>query len=174
MHTYVCTIFYQTHLLCRSESPSQVFIITLQWLIGVLNSIPESEWGGIILAYDNMCHLDSLVAARKDLPLDPPYDKMWNKVTKIIDSLHIKNHTDQKCLQKYHPGTIKESHPEYNLMCAEQTFTWLSRYKKILCSMNKTHHCFYLHRVIKRRNRYTELCIKIGRKVLLPVKPSHS
>ena len=112
-----------------------MFIITLQWLLGVLNSIPESEWGGIILAYDNMCHLDSLIAARKDLPLDPPYDKMWNKVTKIIDSLHIKNHTDQKCLQK--------SHPEYNLMCAEQTFTWLSRYKKILCSMNKTHHCFF-------------------------------
>ena len=53
-------------------------------------------------------------------------------------------------------------------MIAEQTFAWLSRYKKIVCSMDKLHHLFFLHRIVSRRNKYTHLCISTGRKVLLP------
>lgn len=86
----------------------------------------------------------------------------------VIDNLHIKNHTDKKCLDKYHPKKVLEKNPRFNLMTAEQTFAWLSRYKKIVCSMDKLHHMFFLHRLVCRRNEYTQMCLATGRKVLLP------
>lgn len=152
----------------RSESPSQVFIITLAWLFDILKGRPLEKWKDVIVCYDNMCHLNALRAAQDDLPLDAPYNQMWKQVTKIIDSLHIKNHIDEKCIQNYHPKKVKDANPSYNLMCAEQVFSWLSRFKRITSAMNKTHHCFFLHRIIKRRNRYTELCNQLNRIALLP------
>ena len=134
----------------------------------VLSKLPESQWKDVIIAYDNMCHLDSLKAAKIDLPLQSPCDKLWKSVTKVIDDLHIRNHSDPKCLEMYHPHKVREEHPQYNLMCAEQTFVWLSRFKKIVSSMNKTHHCFFIHRIVKLRNSYTQLCMKYGRKPPLP------
>ena len=56
--------------------------------------------------------------------------------------------------------------PKVNFMCAEQTFAWQSRYRRILSSMTKTHHLFTLHRLVLHRNAYTELCLNIGRKIL--------
>lgn len=156
----------------RSESPSQVFIIVLSWLIEILKHIPEDQWGDIVVSYDNMCHLDAMRAAQEPLPLPAPYSKMWKSVTKVIDELHIKNHRDKNCHQKYHPKIVKEKHPNYNLVCAEQVFAWLSRFKKITCSMNKVHHCFFLHRTISRRNRYSELCNKLNRNAYLPTLSS--
>ena len=34
--------------------------------------------------------------------------------------------------------------------------------------MSKNHHLFFLHRIVKRRNEYTEFCHNQGRKPLLP------
>ena len=42
------------------------------------------------------------------------------------------------------------------------------RYKKILNSMPKSHHHFFLHRLIKRRNDYTSYCQRVGKYPLLP------
>lgn len=67
----------------RSESPSQVFLIVISWLYKILQNIPESQWGEVILSYDNMCHLDTLRAAVNPLPLPPPYNEMWHKITKV-------------------------------------------------------------------------------------------
>ena len=77
---------------------------------------------------------------------------VWHDVRKIIDKLHIRNHKDEKCKIKYGPDGLKEEEPEYNTMCCEQTFVWLSRFKKVLCAMTKEHFHFYLHRLTKRRN----------------------
>ena len=108
-----------------------------------------------------MCHLDGLKAARNLLPWPSPWDRAWLSITKIIDSLHIRNHKDKSCQEKYSPATLKEELPEGNTMAAEQTFVWLSRFKKILCAMPKVHHLFYLHRLMKRRNKYTGLSFDI-------------
>ena len=124
--------------LFRSESPSQVFLITIEWLYQILSNKPVEEWHNVILAYDNMCHLDSLRVAAKELPLPHPYSEMWLRITKIIDSLHIRNHKDPRCIARYDPKKVKESRPKLNIMAAEQTFVWASRYKKIVCSMGKT------------------------------------
>ena len=134
-------------------------MIVLSWLFNVLKTMPNNKWKEIVVCYDNiLCHLDALKVAQQDLPLNAPFDKMWKSITKIIDSLHIKNHVDPKCLEKYHLKKVKDEHPELNLMFAEQVFCWLSRYKRIASSMNKTHHCFFIHRIVKRRNRYTYMC----------------
>ena len=64
-------------------------------------------------------------------------------------------------------------HPSYNTMSCEQTFTWLGHFKKILASMGKCHHHFFLHRVIKRRNKYISFCYSNGRRPVQP-KPRYS
>ena len=58
--------------------------------------------------------------------------------------------------------------PSLNTMSCEQTFVWLSRFKKILSAMRKTHFHFYLHRMVKRRNIYIEYCYANNRRPLLP------
>lgn len=67
----------------RSESPTQVFVILLHWLFENLSSIPEDQWSEVIIAYDNMCQLDSLQIAKNPLPLPSPFDKMWMAVRKV-------------------------------------------------------------------------------------------
>ena len=61
-----------------------------------------------ILSYDNMCHLDGMKASRSPLPFPSPWDKAWTSVTKIIDSLHINNHKDESCREKYDPSVLKK------------------------------------------------------------------
>jgi len=60
----------------------------------------------------------------------------------VIDELHFRNHTDQVCKGKYNPSVISEKHRGVSFMSAELTFAWLSRFRKILSAMPKTHHLF--------------------------------
>lgn len=150
----------------RSESPSQVFLIVLSWLYNVLKTLPVSLWGNVVLVYDNMCQLDGLRAAVKDLPFPKPWDTMWKSIQKVLDRFHFKNHTDENCKLKYNPENSLLAHD--NSEVAEQTFTWAGRFKKVLCAMPKVHHLFFLHRMVKRRNAYTARCYRTGKKPLLP------
>lgn len=54
------------------------------WLYNLLKDLPEDKWSDVVLAYDNMCHLDGLRAAQRPLPLPHPYDMMWQKITKVF------------------------------------------------------------------------------------------
>ena len=137
-------------------------------MLVTLKDIPASKWNEVFLAYD-MCHVDGMkVTQRPILPFPAPYDTMWFKINKLIDSLHINNHKSEECRTKYNPAKVKEKLPDANTMAEEQTFTWLSRFKKILCSMPKVHHLFYLHRMVTRRNEYTVRCYQVGKKPVLP------
>lgn len=83
---------------------------------------------------------------------------MWQRVVKVIDRLHIRNHKDSKCKTAYNPdGRVATG--KYNTMAAEQTNVWASRLRRIICAMPHIHQFFYLHRSIKRRNLYTQLAI---------------
>lgn len=160
---------------CRSEGPAQVFLIVLVWMMAALGRLTREERKKVVLAYDNMCHLDNLRVARKPLPLPGNLQHMWLDIIKIIDTLHISNHKDRRCHEVYNPAKLKEEHPTFNTMCCEQTFAWLSRYKRIVVAMQKRHHHFYLHRMVKRRNNYISFCYKNGRRPVQPrVKESHS
>ena len=153
---------------CRSEGPAQVFLLMLTWLMAKFGKEERDKWRNVILSYDNMCHLDNLKVAKRPLPLPGDLKYIWNDITKIIDTLHIKNHVDPRCKVKYSPDQVKQENPSYNTMACEQTFAWMSRFKKIVCSMPKVHHHFYLHHMVTRRNKYISLCYKQGR------RPIHS
>ena len=165
--------------IARSESHGQVFLFVISWLYLIVRDIPTASWNQIWLAYDNMCQLLKTRASSADLPLPAPYNRMWACINKMIDGLHIRNHVDPECHTNLHPDNIYEMHPELkgsrNTQAAEQTFVWLGRFKKIVCSMPKVHHMFYLHRLVKRRNKYIGKCYQNGRKPLLPgVRSAHT
>ena len=139
-----------------------MFLLVLVWLIAAFGHKSREERKRIIVSYDNMCHLNNLKAAKKPLPLPEDLQYLWLDVTKIIDELHIKNHADKRCIEKYNP---KEALSEdMNTMSCEQTFAWLFRFKKIPSAMPKTHHHVYLHCMIQRRNMYISKCYAEGRR----------
>ena len=71
------------------------------------------------------------------------------------------------------PKKLKEAYPEYNTMIREHTFSWLSRFKKILTEMPKIHH-FYLYWMVKRDNKYISYCYIMGTRPVQPiVKEGH-
>ena len=172
----VCIIFLCNkacmiiHLLvkCRSEGPAQVFLLVLTWLITAFGHMSRTDWKKIVLAYDNMCHLNNLRVAQSPLPLPGKLKFIWNDIHKIIDDLHLKNHKDPRCAQNYSSAGLRDDIPDMNTMSCEQTFAWLSRFKKILCAMPKVHHHFYLHRLTKQRNKYISFCYSHHRRPLQP------
>ena len=56
----------------------------------------------------------------EDLPLPGDVRYIWNK---ILDTLHIKNHVDKRCQEKYNPDSLKDENPDYNTMVCKQTFS---------------------------------------------------
>ena len=142
----------------RSEGPGQVFLIAVQYLLTRLKDIPEEDWGEFIFSYDNLCNVDKMRAARKPLPLPEPYDKIWLKIRKIVDRLHLRNHKNPDCRVKYGIDDLKERFPCLNTPVAEQVFVWSSRFKRIMCAMPKRRHLFFYHRMVIRRNNYVSKC----------------
>ena len=114
-----------------------------------------------------MCQLNNLRVARLPLPLPDELKFIWLDVNKVIDDFHMKNHCDASCQQKYSTETLRKTNPDVNTMAAEQTFAWLSCHK-ILCAMPKVHFHFYLHRMVKRRNRYISYCYANRLRVVAP------
>ena len=165
-NTILLCLFLRFHF--RSEGPAQVFLLVLSWLVAAFGKETREKWRSITLSYDNMCHLDNLKVAKRPLPLPGDLQFIWQDIGKIIDTLHIRNHVDKRCQEKYSPQDLKDKNKDYNTMVCEQTFAWLSRYKKILCSMPKVHHHFYLHRMVKRRNNYISHCYSNGRRPIQP------
>ena len=132
-----------------------------------VTDIPEDQWSEIFISHD-MCHVDALNVAQKALHFHPPFDNEWLKANKIINSLHTALNKSEGCKEKYNPAKLKDILPDWHTMAGKQTFTWLSRFKKILCSMPKAHHMFFLHRMTVRRNAYTVTYYKNGKKPVLP------
>ena len=99
-----------------------MFLLTLTWLVSAFARPTREERQKIVVAYDNMCHLR---VAQEPLPLPGELKYLWADVTKVIDELHLKNHKDSTCHEKYSFTTIKK---HYNTMACEQTFAWLSRF----------------------------------------------
>ena len=97
---------------------------------GPKNEKLERKMCNTIIAYD-MCLVDGLKLAKCDLPIQKPFDKMWQTVAKVIDRLHIRNHKDAMCKSVYNlDGKIPAL---YNTMAAEQTNVRASRLKRIMC-----------------------------------------
>ena len=63
---------------------------------------------------------------------------------------------------------LRQTFKYSNTEAAEQTFVWLGKFKKILNGMDKRRHHFFLHCLVKERNRYTEWCFNNNMKPKLP------
>lgn len=152
----------------RAESLGQVYLFAVSWLYQFLQNVPQKEWDRVFLSYDNMCQLNRLRASKLPLPLDPPFDSMWNRIQKIIDGLHVRNHKDPACQKMYDHSQFEKAHPtaQKNTMAAEQTFSWLVRFKKQLNSMPKMNQMFFLHRLHVHRNRYISEMVLAKQKVI--------
>ena len=50
-----------------------MFLLMLSWLIAAFGNKTRRTWKEVILAYDNMCHVNNLKVARNDLPLPGMY-----------------------------------------------------------------------------------------------------
>ena len=92
--------------------------------MAAFGSLGKIRWRKIILSYDNMCHLDNLIAAKSPLPLSGDLKYIWyirhhqvmattfkhsaidsllqviDDFYAIIDGLHVWNHRDQSCRPK--------------------------------------------------------------------------
>ena len=81
----------------------------------------------------------------------------------VIDSFHYKNYTDPECKVKYNLSVVRDKYPNVNLMCYEQTFIWLSRYKKIVYALSKNHHLFFCIESLKEEMSIQSfVIIKVG------------
>lgn len=110
---------------------------------------------------------------KKPLPLEPPFDTMWLKITKLIDRLHLCNHKNKLCQEIYSPEPLKEKYLNLNTPFTEQVFTWSARFKKILCAMPQERFLFYYHRMVVRRNRYTAN-VTVSHAILFYLRSGHS
>ena len=157
-----------TFSICRSEGPAQVFMLVVMWLVCQFGAKGRDTWKALTIAYDNMCQLNNLRVARLPLSLPDDLKYIWLDVNKVVDDFHMKNHRDVSCQQKYSTEILRKTKPDANTMACEQTFAWLSRHKKILCAMPKIHFHFYLHRMVKRRNKYISYCYANGLRIVAP------
>ncbi|OWA54885.1 hypothetical protein BV898_19277 [Hypsibius exemplaris] len=130
-----CAMPMQRHINVKYVNPAPVYIIVMEWLYKKLHEHPPTEWNKVFLCYDNMCQFANLRAFNEPLPavFEGPYQNMWQAISKIIDGLHLRNHKQESCKVKFNPDLFGECHPEVtaaNTMAAEQSFSWLTKYKK--------------------------------------------
>ena len=118
-----------------------------------------------VLAYDNMCHLNSLRAARKDLPLPSPFDKMWKTIQKVIDRLHLQNHKNPSSKINYNPDNVLSE--SCNTMAAKQVNVWASRLKRIMVAMPYIHHMFFFTEWSEGEIHIQSCAIKLENSLLL-------
>ena len=94
-------------------------------------------WALLSSPWCSLLHLLLLWWALLSLPLPGDHKYIWQDIT---NELHIKNHKDSRCRTKYNPEVVKTIGQSMNTMSCEQTFAWLSRFKK---AMPKTHFHFF-------------------------------
>ena len=160
--------------LYKSEDPSQVALSTVKFLGLFVQSLNIVVLANIFLFYDNMCNLERLKiwdCDKTGLSLEARLGMtIFKRINKGVDGLHIRNHVRHSCRNEY-PRVIqklRETFTSPNTEAAEQTFLWLGKFKKIINSMDKRRHHFFLHCLVKERNKYTQYCLENKKKVVLP------
>ena len=66
----LCTYYNYNY---RSESPSQVFYILIQWLLLYVESNGIEAAENVTLAYDNICNIERMKISQQPLPFAPQW-----------------------------------------------------------------------------------------------------
>ena len=64
--------------------------------------------------------------------------KLCHWFLKVPFFRHLQNHRNERCKVLYNPDKMKAVIPHGNTMTAEETFAWMSRYKKTGCQNCET------------------------------------
>ena len=139
-----------------------LFLIT--WLYETLHKYNKlaTKWHRIIICYENMCQLVRMWVSREPLLLSKPFDKMWPKITKCIDTLHVRNHVMERCKTELHSDQIGEINPKIH----RQENKHLCTYPDIGAQGHVFHDqisqlFLYVYRLYIRRNEYIAKCNQI-------------
>ena len=97
----------------------------------------------------------NLKVAKKPFPLPGDLQYLWLDVTKIIDELHIKNHADKRCIEKYNPKEVLSE--DMNTLSCEQTFAWLSGFENPECHPQNIPPLLLTSHGIKKKHVYFEV-----------------
>ena len=82
-----------------------------------------------IVGYDDGCHYKAFASNNARAQATPEAAILATQDV-IIDNMHLKGHSDERCKKKFNP----KLHPKakhFNTQVAEQTFSWFSRFKHI-------------------------------------------
>lgn len=164
--------FYFVYLFYRYmyESPSQILMQVVCLMYMELKDVPEEDlkkrWKTTFCVMTICVNLTPWKLLKRTFPCLPHSTWCGETSGKLLIRLHLAKHKHPKCKEEY--SADETFPPGNNTMVAEQTFSWFSRFKKIANSMSQTHHLFFIHRNIKRRNTYTAKCRRKGKEPVLP------
>lgn len=146
-----CGIILDCRELYTCESSSQLFV-------QLLKLIDEPGINIRYIGYDRACEFKPFL---RNLKGNVGAAKLL-EAEYLVDNFHIAGHKRAECdidnpKCEYHHGLPKfAAIANANTECAEQTFSWLKRYKTIVKYMTAPRFRFFLHIVIQAHNRAVE------------------
>ena len=144
-----CGMVLDCRELYTCESASQLFVQLLK-LIDEPNARIE------YIGYDRACEFVPFLRNLKkkgNIGAEKLLEKQY-----LVDNFHIAGHTSEACDPASDKCEFHHSLPKFskisdaNTECAEQTFSWLKRYKNIVKYMTASRFRFFIYTVIKAHN----------------------
>ncbi|KXJ06830.1 uncharacterized protein LOC114576501 [Exaiptasia diaphana] len=131
-----CGVFVTVAELYGCESNSQVYAILHEALRKNAESFKMLEY----LVYDDACHLRKYAQnpIRSELT---EQTKTLRDIEIVVDKMHMRGHVDPWCKKHCDSRKIEEL-AEVDTEVCEQSFSWLSLYKKMTRKMNQEHFMF--------------------------------
>lgn len=143
--SYNCGIINGYRELYGCESVRQVILYYCDLLDLTSNKLPK------FFIYDDACHLSKYLINNK-VKEKSTRGQLLSDKRHYVDKLHIKNHTDEWCLNNCDPNKVEEL-KNLNTVVCEQINFWLSRFKYIVKHMNFARYQFFLFIILDMHNK---------------------
>ena len=105
----------------------------------------------MIVGYDDGCHYHAYVTNSKRAQATPEA-KIIAQQDVVIDTCHLRGHTDPRCKAKFNSKKHKQA-KNFNTQVAEQTFSWFSRFKHIGRHMGMESYWILILGLFHERNK---------------------
>ena len=157
-HTSACRRILMMDVMRNSETTTQ----TLYGLFKLKRCAPA--YGARLkgFASDMACKIKLHVRAKvRDLPADSParpyYEWLDNDIAMFVDNFHFGNHDDDDvfCQTTTNPELYPELSTDSNSEACEQTFTWWSRFKRMINPMANSKAVLFMEEMRELHNETT-------------------
>lgn len=146
-----CGIIVSVSELLSCESPSQLFVQLLQ-----LHCDTKTKFD--YLGYDRACEFEPFLKNLHKKGNNGAELLLQKKY--VVDRFHIQGHKTPACdinspLCKFHPDLEANSDLKgVNTGCAEQCFSWLTRFKYSVKYMTQYKYKFFVYLIVMARNKF--------------------